>query len=138
MPVAYYSRKITGLELNYDIYNKELLAIIEALRHQRVYLEGLKYPVDIYSNHKNLLYQNTTKQLNRRQVRQSEIILAYTFKIHYVRGKENGRADALSRRPDYLEGTKPRLGTLLAFNREVMTYYQPTISNAEPKSYLPA
>ena len=34
-----------GLELNYDIYNKELLAVVEALREWRVYLEGIKYLV---------------------------------------------------------------------------------------------
>jgi len=33
LPVAYYSRKLTGLELNYKIYDKELLAIVEVLRH---------------------------------------------------------------------------------------------------------
>ena len=41
--IAYYSRKITKLELNYDIYNKELLAIIKALREWRVYLERTIY-----------------------------------------------------------------------------------------------
>ena len=45
-----------GLELNYDVYDKELLAIVEAFRHWRVYLEGLKYTVKVYSNYKNLLY----------------------------------------------------------------------------------
>ena len=68
-PVAYYSRKMTGLELNYNVHNKELLAIVEAFRYWRVYLEGLKHTVKVYSDYKNLLYWNTTKQLNRRQVR---------------------------------------------------------------------
>ena len=67
--VAYYARKMTGPELNYDIHDKELLAIVEALREWRVYLEGAKYPVQIYTDHKNLLYWTSTKQLNRRQVR---------------------------------------------------------------------
>ena len=62
--VAYYARKITGPELNYDIYDKELLAIVEALREWRVYLEGAKYLVQIYIDHKNLLYWTSTKQLN--------------------------------------------------------------------------
>ena len=65
-PVAYYSRKLTAPELNYDIHDKELLAIVEALKTWRVYLEGPKFPVKIYSDHKNLLYWNTTKTLNRR------------------------------------------------------------------------
>ena len=36
--VVYYSRKLTPLELNYDIYNKELLAIVTALKEWRVFL----------------------------------------------------------------------------------------------------
>ena len=62
--VAYYACKMTGLELNYDIHDKELLAIVEALREWRVYLEEAKYPVQIYIDYKNLLYWTSTKQLN--------------------------------------------------------------------------
>ena len=54
--VAFYSHKIIGPELNYNIYDKELLAIVEALHEWRVYLEGTKYSVQIYTDHKNLLY----------------------------------------------------------------------------------
>ena len=54
--IAFYSRKMTGPELNYDIHDKELLTVVEALREWRVYLEGTKYPVQIYTDHKNLLY----------------------------------------------------------------------------------
>ena len=66
--VAFYLRKFTAAELNYNIYDKELLAIVECLQQQRVYLEGLKYTVTIYSDYKNLLYFTTTKVLNRQQV----------------------------------------------------------------------
>ena len=54
--VAFYSRKMIGLELNYNIYNKELLIVVKALCEWRVYLEGTKYSIQIYINHKNLLY----------------------------------------------------------------------------------
>ena len=54
--VAFYFYKIIGLELNYDIHDKELLIVVEALRKWRVYLEGTKYPIQIYTDHKNLLY----------------------------------------------------------------------------------
>ena len=37
-PITYYSRKITPLELNYNIYNKELLGIIAVLKEQRAFL----------------------------------------------------------------------------------------------------
>ena len=88
-PTAYYSRKMTAPETNYDIHDKELLAIVEALRHWRVHLEGAKYQVQILTDYKNLLYWTTTKELNRRQVRWAETLASYDFKITYVKG--NGK-----------------------------------------------
>jgi hypothetical protein len=102
-PVAYHSRKLQPAELNYEIYDKELLAIVDAFREWRVYLEGSKHTVQVYSDHKNLVYFMTTKVLNRRQVRWAETLAMYHFKILYVKGNENARADALSRKPEYLE-----------------------------------
>ena len=96
-PVAYMSRKLSPVEQNYDVHNKELLAIVAALENWRVYVEGAP-SLEIYTDYKNLLNFTTTKQLNRRQVRWSELLGQYKFKIHYTPGKENGRADALSRR----------------------------------------
>ena len=104
-PVAYYSRKMTPAELNYDVHDKELLAIVEAFSHWRAYLEGSKYVVQVYTDHKNLIYFTTTKKLTRRQVRWSEELSAYDFRITYRKGSENGRADALSRQTEY-EGYK--------------------------------
>ena len=104
---------MTGPELNYDIHDKELLAIVEALREWRVYLEGAKYTIQIYTDHKNLLYWTSTKQLNRRQVRWAETLASYSVKINHVRGTENGRADALSRRPNYADGSKPGAASIL-------------------------
>ena len=45
--VVFYLRKMTGLELNYEIYNKELLAIIAAFKEWRIYLEGTNYQVQV-------------------------------------------------------------------------------------------
>ena len=100
-PIAYYSRKFTPAEQNYDIYDKELLAIVAAIQHWRIYAESAS-ELTIYTDHKNLLHFTTTKELNRRQVRWSELLGAYKFTIKYTPGKDNGRADALSRRSDYM------------------------------------
>ena len=54
-PVAFYSRKFTDAELNYEIYNKKLLIIIAIFKEWRVYLKKSKYPVTIYSDYKNLI-----------------------------------------------------------------------------------
>lgn len=103
-PIAYYSRKFSGPEERYDVHDKELLAIVSALEHWRIYAQSCS-ELTIYTDHKNLVQFTTTKTLNRRQVRWSELLGQYKFKILYTPGKDNGRADALSRRSD-LAGTK--------------------------------
>ena len=65
---AYRSRKFFSTELNYNVHNKELLAIVDAFEEWKAYLEGSKYPVEVYLDHKNLSYFTTTKKLNQQQV----------------------------------------------------------------------
>ena len=64
-PVAFYSRKLTPMEKNYDVHDKELLGVVEALRVWRVYLQGAQKPFTVYTDHKNLTAFTTTKMLNR-------------------------------------------------------------------------
>ena len=66
-PVAFHSHIFTVVELNYNIYNKELLAIFEAFKIWWHYLEGLVYHIDIVIDHKTLEYFFTTKILTQRQ-----------------------------------------------------------------------
>lgn len=79
-PLAYYSYKMTPTELNYDIHDKELLAIVALLQHWQVYTEGAPRLI-ILSDHKNLTYFTTTKQLTQRQVQWSELLGQYKFEI---------------------------------------------------------
>src|SRR2546421_2472863 len=127
--VAFYPRKFTPAELKYAIHDKELLTIVDAFQTWRVYLEGAEHQVMVYSDHKNLLAFTTTKMLNRRQTRWSELLSAYNFKIVYRKGSENQRADALSRRADYMQGKEPRENTILRFNRKGdLEYNHPELS----------
>ncbi|EED18391.1 retrotransposon polyprotein, putative [Talaromyces stipitatus ATCC 10500] len=127
-PVAYYSRKLIDAELNYEIHDKELLAIVSALRHWRVYLEGATFPIRIIMDYKNLTYFTTTKVLTRRQARWSELLGNYWFTIEHCKGKENERADALSRRPDHEEGIKKPEPALLRLNKEGHLEYNPQVA----------
>ena len=52
--MCFYSRKFTPAELNYPIYDKELLAVVETFKQWRVYLEGAAHPISVFSDHKNL------------------------------------------------------------------------------------
>ena len=97
-PVAYFSKKHSPEECNYEIYDKELLAIIRSLEEWRPELEGAKFPVKILSDHKNLEYFMSTKLLNRRQARWSEFLSRFQFKISYRPGKQGQKPDALTRR----------------------------------------
>jgi hypothetical protein len=68
-PVAFYSKKIFPAEMNYNIYDKEFLAVVPAFQECRIYLERVKYQVKIFTDHQNFIYFLTTKELNRRQIR---------------------------------------------------------------------
>jgi len=65
-PVAFHSRKFQPVEINYEIHDKELLAVVDAFKHGRRYCEGATHQVQVFSDHQNLEYFTTTKVLNRR------------------------------------------------------------------------
>ena len=66
--VAYYSQKMILAETRYETHNGELLAIVEAFKTWRHYLEGCKHKVFILTNHNNLRCFMETKSLSFCQV----------------------------------------------------------------------
>ena len=87
----------TSPELNYDVHDKELLAIFEAFTQWRHYLEGSSTPIDIVTNHKNLEYFSTTKLLTRRQAQWSEYLAQLNLVIQFRPSKLGAKPDALTR-----------------------------------------
>ena len=67
--MAFYSKNMASAEYNYEIYNKELLAIIRCLKHWRLELESIDIPIKIFTDYKNLEYFIITKELIYRQAR---------------------------------------------------------------------
>ncbi|RDL30190.1 uncharacterized protein BP5553_10468 [Venustampulla echinocandica] len=105
-PVTYYSEKHSLAEQNYDIYKKELMAIVKALRHWKIYLQSAKFPITIRTDYANLRTFMTTKVLdNRRMARWAEELSQFDLRIKHVKGIDNPRADTLSKQPRY-EGDK--------------------------------
>ena len=90
-------------ELNYEIHDKEMLAIVRSFGHWRPELQGNPQQIKVYTDHKALEYFMTTKQLNSRQARWAELLAEYSFMIMYRPGKDNTKADILSRREQDLE-----------------------------------
>lgn len=98
-PIAFFSKKHSSAECNYDIYDLELMGIIRAFEEWEPELMGTGHQISIVTDHKNLETFMSTKTLTRRQARWSIFLSQFNFKIVYGPGKENGEADALSRRP---------------------------------------
>ncbi len=95
-PCAYYSKKNASAECNYEIYDKEMLVIIQCLKEWDAELRSVS-SFQICTNHKNLKYFITVRKLTERQMRWSLILLQYNFFILYLLSKQNERADALLR-----------------------------------------
>jgi hypothetical protein len=66
-PITFYSKSLNAVERNYEIHDKEMLAVMRSLEEWRHFLEGAKRQVEIWTDHKNLEYFMTAKKLNRRQ-----------------------------------------------------------------------
>ncbi|KAK3551338.1 hypothetical protein QTP70_015018 [Hemibagrus guttatus] len=83
--------------MNYDIGNRELLAIKLTLEEWRHWLEGAKHPFTVLTDHKNLEYLRAAKRLNPRQARWALFFTRFKFTISYRPGSKNVKANALSR-----------------------------------------
>jgi hypothetical protein len=95
--IAYESRKLKGPKLLYNIYDKEMLAIMHALAKFQQYLVGAWFVVK--SDHNSLKYLLEKKDLNERKQKWVSRIQAYNFDIEFVKWKNNVVVDVLSRRP---------------------------------------
>ncbi|EKV17510.1 hypothetical protein PDIP_31580 [Penicillium digitatum Pd1] len=88
-PVAFYSKTMQPAELNYEVRDKELLAIVRALQEWRPELEGLsqKDRFEILTDHQSLEYFMTTRQMNQRQARWNEFLSQFRFVSNTVPGR---------------------------------------------------
>ena len=108
-PVAFYSRKMIPAKTRYKTHDAELLAIVEAFKIWRHYLEGCKHEVLVLTDHNNLRRFMDTKSLSSKQVRWAQELSRYHFRIDYCQGKTNGAADALSCFPQRNEDEEEKL-----------------------------
>ena len=63
-PCSYLSQSFSPTEQNYDIYNRELLAVIRTLKTWRHYLHGSPFPVQVFTDHKNLIFFHLPQSIN--------------------------------------------------------------------------
>jgi hypothetical protein len=96
-PCAFFSHRLTPAERNYDVGDRELLAVKMALKEWRHWLEGASHPFQVLTDHKNLEYIQQAKRLNSRQARWSLFFNRFQFILTYRPGSKNLKPDALSR-----------------------------------------
>jgi hypothetical protein len=96
-PCAYFSRKNIPAECNYEIHDKELLAIISCLKEWESELSSVK-KFRVITDHKNLRYFTSIRRLSEQQMRWADILGRYNLTLEYRPGKLALRPDALSRR----------------------------------------
>lgn len=94
-PIAYASRSLNKAERNYPIIEKELLAIVWAVKHFRPYLYGNHFKIQ--TDHRPLVYLFNMKDPSSRLMKFRLQLEEYNFTVEYVKGSDNAAADALSR-----------------------------------------
>ena len=113
--VMFYSNFLSLVEQNYKIYDKEILTIIHVLEKQRHFLEGAKYPVEIWTDHKNLEYFMIAKKLNCHQACWSLYLAYFDFTLVHCLGHSMKKLDTLSWRPNH--------GIETSNNKDITLFY---------------
>ena len=111
---AFFSRLLSPAERDYDVGNRELLAVVLGLQEWHHWLEGTVEPSIIWTDHKELAYLRAAKKINSRQARWSLFLSRFQFSLSFLPGSRNGKPDTLSR------------------------LYSPDATTADPKPVLPS
>ncbi|KAJ1588967.1 hypothetical protein NDA15_001022 [Ustilago hordei] len=99
-PVAFYSRKMSSAEKNYEIHDKELLAVVACLTQWRHMLAGLPNQLVILTDHEALKYFKSQRRITGQQARWAILLADFDFILQYRPGDKGGEPDALTRRTD--------------------------------------
>ncbi len=98
--IIYFSKTLSSVECNYEIYDKKLLIIIRCFKQWRAKLQSIESFINVLIDHKSLKYFMITKKLNKRQTRWVEFFVEFDFKIAYQSDKKNDKADSFTKRSD--------------------------------------
>src|SRR5260221_1668167 len=102
--IGFMSKSFSNMEQNYQIHDKEMLAIMHALEEWRYFLEGSDQKFEIHMDHKNLSNFQEAHKLNCHQAQWSLYLSRFDFILTHKPGREMGRPDALSRQADHPKG----------------------------------
>ncbi len=117
-PMTFFSKQFQETEFNYLIYNKELMIIVKTMEKWRVYLVETLFPIQIFSNYKNLIYLKTVRQFSEQYAKWLIILLKFDFRINYRKRLQNDKADAFSHRRNHIIDDEFDKRTILRQKRE--------------------
>src|SRR5258708_193720 len=100
-PIAFMSKGFSDAECNYQIHDKEMLAIMHTLDKWHHFLEGVTEKFKILTDHRNLAYFRDAQKLNCRQARWSLFLSCFDFSLCHQPGWLMGKPDTLSQRSDH-------------------------------------
>ena len=94
-PISYFSQALNPAERNYDIWDREFLAVIRGLKHNRHLLVGSPHKVVVLTDHENLAHYRHPQKINRRVARYLHTLADYDLELWHIPGSTN-KVDALS------------------------------------------
>jgi hypothetical protein len=95
-PCGYLSQSFNPAERNYQIYDRELLTILHALKAWWHFLAGSHHPIIVFTDHDNLRHFRTPQHLTPRQSHWHLAMTEYDLQIYHVPGRKLVGPDALS------------------------------------------
>ena len=104
--VAFLSKSLNETERNYEIHDKEMLAVIRGLENWRHLLKSVKYKFKVWTNYKNLEYFMKAQKLNQKQAHWALYLSRFNFTLKHVLETKMEKTDRLSRRPDWKVGVE--------------------------------
>jgi RNase H-like domain found in reverse transcriptase/Integrase zinc binding domain/Reverse transcriptase (RNA-dependent DNA polymerase) len=99
-PCAYLSKSLTKEQRNYDTGDRELLAIIWALKEWRHYIQGSGHTTMVLSDHDNLWHFKVPQTIGWQMAQWTLYLSEFNIKLIHIPEKKNIQANSLSRRPD--------------------------------------
>ena len=112
-PITYYSNTFTSAVQNYNIYEREFLGVLKALKCFRPHVTAMEIPVTILTNHANLRHWKATRKVNRQVARWFAELQDYNLVIQHMPGKIHTAPNMLSRLPGADHGKEDNTNIVL-------------------------
>ena len=112
-PITYYSSMFTPTKQNYDIYERDFLGVLKALKCFRPHIAATEIPVTILTDHVNQTHWKATRKVNWQVARWFAKLQDYNLVIKHVPGKIRTAPDMLSRPPGVDQGKQDNADIIL-------------------------